>query len=180
MPIEIKITKEIGNYEPKFIGPLTARQFLVFGIAGVSAVFLYKAARTVAPQSIAGYVCLLPAGLGLLFCSNPYGMRFEKFVQSIFVNMFLAPSHRRYRTENSVEALINSLTEADIAMEETAREEKKGKHRQRSSHKEKEASQPQGKEKRSKKKVKQDQKNQKERKSGKNNKNYKLSSKAIR
>ncbi len=125
MPIEIKVTKEIGNYEPKFIGPFTARQFLVFGIAGVCAVFLYKSARTIAPKSIAGYICLLPAAVALLFNWKPYGMKFEKFVQSIFVNMFLAPMHRRYRTENTMEETITKLAEAELAREAAANEPRK-------------------------------------------------------
>jgi len=117
MSIEIKVTKEIGNYEPKFIGPLTLRQTIVFGLAGSAAILLYRGALLVFPKTIAGYFCFLPAGIGLLFCSNPYGMRFEKFIQTIFVNMFLAPTHRRYRTESTMEARIQKLDAAQRAYE---------------------------------------------------------------
>ncbi len=112
MPIEIKVTKELGNFEPKFIGPFTARQSIIFGTCGAAAIGLYKIASTFLPGSMAWYACLPPAGIALLFNTPFYGMRFEQFLQSIFVNVFLAPTNRRYRSENTMEARITKMNKA--------------------------------------------------------------------
>lgn len=122
MPIEIKVTKEIGNYEPKFVGPLTLRQFVTFALAGATAMFLYKTARVYLPKSAATYICAIPAGIAGLLNLKPYGMRPEKFLQAIFVNMFLAPSHRRYRTENTMEERISKMQRAYDELETSNKE----------------------------------------------------------
>ena len=79
MPIEIKVTKEIGNYEPKFIGPFTTRQCVTFGLGAIFAVLIYNTAAKFLPKPIPGYLCLIPAGVAVLFNWKPYGMKFEKF-----------------------------------------------------------------------------------------------------
>jgi len=112
MPIEIKVTKEIGNYEPKFIGPFTTRQAIVFGSCGAAAILMYRAASTFLPSSMAWYACMLPGAVAVLFNTPFYGMRFEEFIKSVFINVFLAPTYRRYRTENTMEERIRKMSEA--------------------------------------------------------------------
>lgn len=124
MPIEIKVTKELGNFEPKFIGPFTTRQAIIFGVCGASAVLMYKAAGNFLPKSMQWYACIPPGAVALLFNTPFYGMRFEHFLKAIFVNVFLAPTNRRYRTENTMEARIKRFSKRyDEAAEKAAKAE---------------------------------------------------------
>ena len=78
--IEVRVTSELSGYEPKIIGPFTGRQL----------------------------VCV--AFIGWLFgWYEPYGMKTEKFLKSIFITRILAPSIRRYKTENTHMMLLNYL-----------------------------------------------------------------------
>lgn len=190
MPIEIKVTKELGNFEPKFIGPFTTRQAIIFAACGSAAVLMYKAAGNFLPKSMQWYACIPPGAVALLFNSPFYGMRFEQFLKAIFVNVFLAPTNRRYRTENTMQAKLNRFNKdfdeaqekvlAEIGEETPNRLKtllRSGKKRSTES-----ASQA----KKSQKGVKEKRKAQNKpvsRTSGKQslkNKNYKMSSKAIR
>ncbi len=108
--IEIRITKELGNYEPKFVGPFTLRQ-LICVVVGVPVCFLiYSKLSPILTSDIAGFFCVFPAALAVLIgWIKPYGMKMEKFIQSMFINMVIAPANRKYRTENIHEQLIQKI-----------------------------------------------------------------------
>lgn len=118
--IEIRITKEIGNYEPKFIGPFTLRQIVCIIIAAPICYFIFKTLSPVFTPDVAGFFCAIPAGVAALFgWVKPYGMKTEKFLQSVWINMFIAPTHRRYKSENRHEQMLEKLESAyDRMMEE--------------------------------------------------------------
>lgn len=40
--VEMRITKEIGNYKPRVVGPLTFRQLVCVGLAAPACYFIYK------------------------------------------------------------------------------------------------------------------------------------------
>lgn len=126
--VEIRITKEIGNYEPKFIGPFTLRQTICVAIAAPICYFLYKYLSPIVTPDVAGFFCAIPGGIAALFgWIKPYGMHTEQFIRSVFINMAIAPSHRVYKTENQFEIAAERLMEEEKAAQEAASGEKKKK-----------------------------------------------------
>ena len=110
--VEMRITKEIGNYKPRVVGPLNFRQLVCVGIAAPFCYFIYKYLSPHLTRDVAGFFCILPAAVAALFgWYHPYGMNTEEFIRSVFVNVFLAPSHRKYKTENQFELIEQKLAE---------------------------------------------------------------------
>ena len=107
MAIEIKITKELGNYKPSLIGPFTARQTVCLVIAVPLAMQVYSILSPLVTKDVAGFFVFPIAAAAWLFgWKEPYGMPAEKFLKSIFVNVLLAPQHRKYKISNTYEELI--------------------------------------------------------------------------
>ena len=133
--IEIHINKDIGSFEPKLIGPLTARQTVCVAIGAPFAWLIYKIASPILTPDVATYLISIPAVLVFAFgWLKPYGMRLEKFIQSVFINMFLAPSGRKYMTVNVheksfaiLERYAKEQEEAAVKAEEKSKKGKKPK-----------------------------------------------------
>lgn len=110
--IEIRMINDIGSYESKIFGPFTLRQFLSIAIAAPIGFVAYQTLSPYLTKDLAGFLLMIPAGIAYLFgWYKPYGMHFEKFMKSVFINTVLAPSHRKYKTENRQEAAIQYLSE---------------------------------------------------------------------
>ena len=119
--IEIRITKEIGNFEPKFLGPFTMRQIVCLGIGLPICYFIYQTTAPYLPSDFAGFLCAIPAGIAALFgWCKPYGMKTEKFIKSIAVNILMAPTHRRYKTKNTHETMLRMMEEQEKESAEIA------------------------------------------------------------
>lgn len=125
--IEIKIPKEINRYEARFIGPFSLRQFICLLLGLPACVGLFLLLKPYVGPDLAGFFLVIPGGIAWLFgWYKPYGMKFEKYMQTVFVNSFLAPSKRVYKTENYYEGLLKEIKKADEA-EALAAEGKKAK-----------------------------------------------------
>lgn len=125
MAIEIKIPKEINRYEAKFIGPFTMRQSIALVIALPICVVIYNFARKYMPMDVACVFCFIPGGVAALFgWVKPYGMHFEKFLQSVFISSFVAPSKRKYCTENYFSILADAIAKEERAAEQTTKKKK--------------------------------------------------------
>lgn len=112
MAIEIEITKEIGNYEPKFVGPLTIRQTACLSVAVPICILIYVTLSPVLTGDVAGFFCIIPAGFAAAFgWLKPYGMKAEEFLRSVFMNTLVAPSNRKYIIENQSDVHMDSLSE---------------------------------------------------------------------
>lgn len=99
MSIEIKINKDVGSYEAKFIGPFTKRQDICIALAAPVCWWIYFDLAPIISKDIAGFLVFIPAVLAALFgWVKPYGMPMERFLRSVFISMFLAPAHRKYKT----------------------------------------------------------------------------------
>ena len=123
--VEIRITKEIGNYEPRFVGPFTIRQTICLGVAVPACYFIYKWLTPIVTSDIAGFFCFFPgAAAALMGWVKPYGMHTEKFIRSVFVNQLLAPSHRAYKIENQHEQAEQKQQEANDAEKKAELERK--------------------------------------------------------
>ena len=108
--IQIQINKDVGSFEPKIIGPFTTRHIICIAIAAPFALLIYNLAAAFLPRSTAAYFLIVPAGIAWAFgWPKPYGMRTEQFLRSVFVNMFLAPPKRVYRTVNTHEKALAVL-----------------------------------------------------------------------
>lgn len=102
--IEIEIPKDINKYEAKLVGPLTTRQTAcLVGALGLGIpTFSALTNNLGAPQDVAIIVMILIVSPFLLVgWIKPYGMAFEKFIQTAFVSNVLSPAKRKYVTDNN-------------------------------------------------------------------------------
>lgn len=134
--IEIKIPKEINKYEAKFIGPFTMRQSVCLGIGLPVSIGLYALLKPHLGVDLAGFIIIIPAVLCYLFgWHKPYGMRFEKYLQSVFVGAVLAPTKRVYKTENYYTSVLKEIEKVDaenLAQEQSGKKKKKKKYKRSS------------------------------------------------
>ena len=121
--IELEIPKDIRAYEAKLIGPFTTRQ-LFCAIGGALGFYgSYKAAAAVLGED-SSLIWLFPIIVAIPFALigwvKLYGLTFEKFAKSVFVSMFLAPTKRLYKIENTFDKfdkLIDDEEKARFAKE---------------------------------------------------------------
>lgn len=100
--VEREVLKDIKEYKPRFIGPLSLRNFVCGGIGvvcGLSVAAITYALGFIIP------VCMLTGGIACVpgfVCGwfEPYGVPFEKFIVSFFQLSFIAPKKRKYAVEN--------------------------------------------------------------------------------
>lgn len=132
--IEIRIPKEVNKYEAKFIGPFTLRQSVCLLIALPTCVLLYNLLSPYVPMDMVGFVLIIPASIAFLFgWFRPYGMKFEKFLQSVFISSFVAPSKRKYCTENYFADIAKKIQEEDKLAQTKSNKTKRQKTKYRRS-----------------------------------------------
>lgn len=132
MAIEIRIPKEINRYEAKFIGPFTLRQTISLVVCLPIGVGLFILTKPYIGTDLAGFLVVPPAAIGWMFgWYKPYGMKFEKYLRSVFINSFLAPRKRYYKTENYYATILKEIHKADeqAALNEGAGTSDKNKKR---------------------------------------------------
>lgn len=123
MAIEVKIPKEINTYEAKFIGPFTMRQSVALLIALPACIVVYNFLKEYMSTDVVVFFLMIPAGVAYLFgWCKPYGMKFEKFLSNVFISAFVAPSKRKYVTNNYYSTLAKKIREE----EKIERQEKGG------------------------------------------------------
>lgn len=126
--IEIRIPKEINTYEAKFIGPFTLRQSVCLLIALPICVVLYNVLKPYCPLDTVGFVMLLPASIAYLFgWFKPYGLKFEKFLENVFISAFVAPSKRKYCTENYYAIIAEQIRKDELLELENVNKKNKKK-----------------------------------------------------
>ena len=126
--VEIRITRELGDFTPKFIGPFTLRQCICIFLGAIPCYLFYTQLKDYLPIDAIGFLCMIPAGIAAAFgWFKPYGMKMEIYLRSVFVTMFLAPATRRYRGPNHLEALFAKIE----AAEKEYQEEISGKKRKK-------------------------------------------------
>lgn len=114
--IEVKIPKEINQYEAKAAGPFTLRQLFCLIVCLPIGIGIYVLSKPYVGESVAGFLVFIPGGAAYLFgWYKPYGMRFEKYMQTVFIGTFLAPSRRVYKTENYYAGLLKEIQKAEAA-----------------------------------------------------------------
>ena len=104
--IEIEMSKDIKDFEPKLIGYFSARQLVCMGIACVLgiplALLLLKEMKI--DMTIALLIIIVVMGFPIA-CGyvKLYGMYFDVFLFKCVIPMYLSPSKRKYKTVNTFE-----------------------------------------------------------------------------
>lgn len=115
IPIEVRINKEVQDYQESLFFGLSLRQFLFALLAVLVAVGLYFGLRNVVGSGEIGWICVLaafPFALGGFFTYN--GMTFEKFLLAVIRSELLYPRKLVFRAENLYAAALehSSVKEA--------------------------------------------------------------------
>lgn len=115
IPLEVRINKEVRNYQESLFFGLSLRQFLFALLAVLVAVGLYFCLRNVVGNGEIGWICILaafPFALGGFFTYN--GMTFEKFLLAVIRSELLYPRKLVFRAENLYAAAMehSSVKEA--------------------------------------------------------------------
>ena len=101
--MEVRINKEVRDYQESVFFGLSLRQFLfaLLAVIVVVAVVVYFALRPVLGNGEVGGVCILaafPLAMGGFFQYN--GMILEGFLLAVLRTELLAPRHLAFRSEN--------------------------------------------------------------------------------
>lgn len=111
MSLEIKVPKEITQYEAKLIGPLTTRQTIWSVIGGVTAIGVHALFNVIMPEYAlyaALFACLPSALIGFV---KVYEMPFEKFAIGYIKTNLIASRKRKSIIKNQF-ALITAEMES--------------------------------------------------------------------
>jgi len=99
--IEIRIPKEIREYQEKIFLGLTVRQVVAVIAMGVVNIPLFFAINAFAGMQVAGFAIMpVAAIIGVFGFWKPSGMYFEDYAKMMITNNFILPANRKYQTEN--------------------------------------------------------------------------------
>ena len=101
IPLEVRINKEVRDYQESLFFGLSLRQFLFALLAVLVAVGLYFGLHNVVGSGEIGWICIVaafPFALCGFFTYN--GMTFEKFLLAIIRDQLLYPGKLVFRAEN--------------------------------------------------------------------------------
>ena len=101
IPIEVRINKEVRDYQESLFFGLSLRQFLFALLAVLVAVGLYFGLHSVVGSGEIGWICVLaafPFALCGFFTYN--GMTFERFLLAVIRSELLYPRKLVFRAEN--------------------------------------------------------------------------------
>ncbi len=99
--IEVRINKEVRDYQESLFFGLSLRQFLFALLAALVAVGVYFGLRNVVGTGEIGWMCILtafPFALGGFFTYN--GMTFEQFLFAVIRSELLYPRKLVFQAEN--------------------------------------------------------------------------------
>ena len=117
--IEVRINKEVRDYQESLFFGLSLRQFLFALLAVVVAVAVYFGLRNVVGSGEIGWVCVLaafPFALGGFFQYN--GQTLERFVLAFIRSEFLYPKRLVFKSENLyAKALQNSTLKEALRLD---------------------------------------------------------------
>lgn len=112
--IEVNIPKDIRDYEPTLVGPLTTRKFvcLIIMIALVYGCYMIEKALDIDPLQAPVFL-LFAIPPFLMGWYKPYGMYLEKFLGKAIRDNFLAAAKRPYQIENMWDGIIEEEEKAE-------------------------------------------------------------------
>ena len=117
--MEVRINKEVRNYQESLFFGLSLRQLLFALLAVAVAVGVYFGLRPVLGNGEIGWVCVLaafPFALGGFFQSN--GMTLERFLLADIRSEFLFPRRLVFKSDNIyAKALENSTIKEALKLD---------------------------------------------------------------
>ena len=108
--LEIMIPRDIREFETKFIGQFTFRQAVAFTIVGIIAYIGVFIQKNILGLTSTNYLVLIPFGaipVAFGYGKQLVGMELEIYLQMVFINMFMTPKHRPYRTHSYYTSLMS-------------------------------------------------------------------------
>ncbi len=122
MAIEVRIPKEITEYQEKILFGLSLRQLISFAIALTTGVTTYLLAAKLWGEDLAGYIVIVEVmpifAIGFIRIN---GFTFEKYLSLMIRHMF-GYSRRRYQTQ----LLIDEMVTCNMAKGKVRRQENAG------------------------------------------------------
>lgn len=119
IPIEVRINKEVRDYQESIFFGLSLRQLIFALLAVVVAVGVYFGLRGVVGTGEIGWICVLaafPFALAGFFTYN--GMTFEKFLLALIRSELLYPKKLAFKSENLyAKALENSCAKEELRLD---------------------------------------------------------------
>lgn len=134
MAISRRTQKDVGNFEPKFIGPFTTRQTVFVGIAAAVCYITHAVARAIGFDLMTQMVMMiiLAGPVILIGFSRPYGMKCEDFLIMYWFYHIKAPAVRKYVTVTDVDIIIeNERKKKNSEMEKDGSKDDKGKNKKK-------------------------------------------------
>ena len=117
--IEVRINKEVRDYQESLFFGLSLRQLLFALLAVIVAVAVYFSLRNTVGSGEIGWVCVLaafPFALGGFFTYN--GMTLERFILAFIRSEFLYPRRLVFKSENLyAKALENSTIKEALRLD---------------------------------------------------------------
>ena len=117
--IEVRINKEVRDYQESIFFGLSLRQLIFALLAVLVAVGVYFGLRNVVGSGDIGWMCILaafPFAMGGFFTYN--GMTFEKFLLALIRSELLYPRKLVFRSENLyAKALENSFVKEALKLD---------------------------------------------------------------
>lgn len=107
MAISRKTQKDIGQYEPKFIGPFTGRQSAAVGIGGALCFATCYVLKQMNLDAMTMFmICALIVIPFFVFgWVKPYGLKVEDFIKEYYHYHYISPHIRPYETVTGLDTL---------------------------------------------------------------------------
>ena len=117
--IEVRINKEVRDYQESLFFGLSLRQLIFALLAVAVAVGVYLGLRSIVGSGEIGWICVLaafPFALGGFFTYN--GMTFEKFLVAFICSELLYPKKLVFKSDNLyAKALENSCVKEALRLD---------------------------------------------------------------
>ncbi len=117
--LEVRINKEVRNYQESLFFGLSLRQLLFALLAILVAVGVYFGLKDIVGTGKIGWMCVLaafPFALGGFFTYN--GMTFERFLLAVIRSELLYPRKLVFRSENLyAKTLENSTIKEELRLD---------------------------------------------------------------
>lgn len=118
--LEIEMSKDIKNFEPKIVGPFTLRQIACIGIScayGIPFYILFDV------EIVTRVMVTLAIMAPVILCGwlTIYNVHLEKFAKIIFVSKFVKPSKRKYKTVTKYNDLNTQIKPLKVKRSKTER-----------------------------------------------------------
>lgn len=111
IPIEVRINKEVRDYQESLFFGLSLRQFVFALLAVMVAVGVYFSLRTIVGTGEIGWICVLaafPFALCGFFQYN--GMTFERFILALIRTELIYPKRLVFKSDNLYAKALESST----------------------------------------------------------------------